>query len=480
MKVRTKLSLLVIAATLFAPAAYGADAAPDAQSADAVAAQGDTSPQGQQDLEEDEPFDDGLPPATQTDVNAVRDEVQVLRDQWQKGIDRTVVSTKRLLSISGSGQFRYDHVFDDTTSTSFKVNNLILGFKGSLKKDYEEGKNLDYSLGLSTSNTKKQVSITDALLSYQIFNSIDKEAPRLSITLGQQKKFFGLEATASEEFKPTISGAQFASKLSLDERDIGIVLAGDLFPSIDYGFNYRVPLVQYYLGAINGTGPNAEDNNNEKDLFARIVFNAPVNYSHPLRGLTLGGSGYFGRKIYTATIKNSYTVTSAATPAVTPAPIISGADTTISASGNKTRWGVDLSYVNTPVGFTFEYVQGHDLIPRDGKSKDKKPSTAGFDEATAEGITFTLFYNFGEQFVNSIKTQERWDDWYPLTYQPFYRFDRYTADINKKGTHTDIHTVGFNWFFAATTKLQINYNLKKDSPTDKKDNQLQAQFQFGF
>ncbi|WP_041972218.1 porin [Geobacter sp. OR-1] len=100
-----------------------------------------------------------------------------------------------------------------------------------------------------------------------------------------------------------------------------------------------------------------------------------------------------------------------------------------------------------------------------------------------EGYTFTLFYNFGDQFVNSIKTQERWDDYYPLTYQPFVRFDRWVPDTDARDVRTDIWTIGFNYFFAQTTKLQVNYNITRDYRSDGgvyNNDAFLAQFQFGF
>jgi hypothetical protein len=493
MKFRMNLSWYIVGLLLLAPAANAEDKTPEADSARQEVA----APAQGQILEKDEPFDDGgSPPVTQSELQGVRNEVQVLRDQWQRGIDRTVVSTKRYLSISGTGQLKYtgpNPFLDDSPSgvKAFSIPFFGLNFKGNLRKDYEEGKNLDYTLGIQTTGASS-ISITEANLTYQIFNSLDKEGPRLSITGGQQKKYFGNEATATEEFKPTIAGAQFASKLSLDSRDIGFVLAGDLLPSNDYGTGYRVPLVQYWLGAINGSGPNTAEINNEKDLFARLQFNAPVDYNHPLRGLSFGLSGYKGWQNYTATNTTTNTVTvnanAGAEPPVAGTPITASTNTaTISRKGDKERWGVDLAYVNTPVGFTLEYVRGRDLASTNGTiaKKDGVTKTVpyAFKAVDEEGYTFTVFYNFGEQFVNSIKTQDSWNDYYPLTYQPFVRFDRWIPDSSSQGDRTDIWTVGFNWFFAETTKFQVNYNITRDYKLGqpvKNSDAILAQFQFGF
>lgn len=505
MKVRTNLSVLVIATALLAPAAYGEDAAPGTASTEqnvtAVTSGDDAVPQDQLQIpEKDEAFDVGLPPATQTDIAGVRDEIQLLRDQWQKGIDRTVVSTKRLLTISGTGQLRYvkpNPFLDDNPAgvEAFSTPSFGLSFTGNLYRDYVEGKDLNYSLGFQTTD-KNAISITNANLTYNLLNTLDKETARLSITGGQQKKFFGIEATASEEFKPTVAGAQFAKNLGLDARDIGFVLAGDFLPENDFGYNYRVPTVQYYLGFINGTGANAAENNNSKDVFVRLQLNAPVDYSHILRGLSFGVSGLKGRTTYSVTNTTNTTLTfpqtgttpNSSTAAGTTITTATKTDT-ITRNGDKERWGVDLAYVNTPIGFTLEYVHGTDLISTNGTVTKKTNGVTtvnkpySFKKTDQEGYTFTLFYSFGDQFVNSIKTQERWDDYYPLTYQPFIRFDRWVPDTDSRSVRTDIWTVGFNWFFAATTKLQVNYNVTRDYKSDGgeyNNDAFLAQFQFGF
>jgi hypothetical protein len=490
MKVRTNLSLILITAALLTPAAYAEEVAPDAVATEQNAGAGDQL----QITEKDEAFDVGLPPATQTDIQGVREEIQLLRDQWQKGIDRTVVSTKRLLTITGTGTLKYNKpnlFFDDNPSgvEAFSTPSFILNFSGNLYKDYVQGKDLNYALGLSTTD-KGAISITNANLTYNILNTLNKEGNYLSITGGQQKKFFGIEATASEEFKPTVSGAQFASKLGLDARDIGFVLAGDVLPENDFAYSYRVPAVQYYLGFINGTGANAAENNNSKDVFARLQFNAPVNYDHILRGLSLGASFLYGRTSYTATnaTTNTSTFDTNTTPPIKTTVTTSTKTDTITQGFDKKRWGVDLAYVNTPIGFTLEYAHGTDLIPTNGTVTTKNGATTktvpyGFKKTDQEGYTFTLFYSFGDQFVNSIKTQERWDDYYPLTYQPFVRFDRWVPDTDTRKIRTDIWTIGFNYFFAQTTKFQLNYNITRDFNKDgvvSDNDAFLAQFQFGF
>lgn len=395
---------------------------------------------------------------TQTDLQGVRAELETLREQWTRTLDKNTAQTSRPLTVGGIAQVRYTASENKKVNNSFDIAALILNFRGNLRKDYEEGRNVDYLFSFispSGANANGSADYTvrplDAYISYYVLPSLDFEKPLLSVTLGQQKKPFGLEALASEEKKPTIKSAQSAGSLGLDPRDIGLVVKGDLFPFYDAGFRYRVPLVEYSLGLLNGSGPNGTDDNGHKDFSARVVINAPVDYNSIFRGLSLGGSYYGGRKN------------------VAPG-------TAVTRQGAKTRYGVDLAYVNTPVGFTAEYVRGEDGALLSGTT----PDNAVFGLIKSEGYTITVFYNFGQQFLRGFKSQDRYDDWYPLTFQPFVRFDRFDPDLDKSGNRTDITTLGFNWFFAETTKLQLNYNIKKQQGLTVANNEFLAQFQFGF
>jgi phosphate-selective porin len=422
-------------------------------------------------------------PVTVTDLNGLRTELETLRDQFQNNFDKNTATTTRSLKLSGTAITKFAGSDDPATKSGFSVPSISLKFTGSLLKDYTDGKNVDYVFGVNTGGTDLTLRAQDAYLSYSILPSNDVTKPYLYILVGQQKKIFGLEATASEEYKPTINVAQFTKSLSLDARDIGVVLTGDLFPHLDYGFNkYRVAAINYSLGVVNGSGLNVADENDNKDIFARIAFNAPVDYNDFLRGLTFGVSGYWGIK--TATATSTATTVKNAAPTTGTAPIAittKTTTTTLTQKGDKNRFGADLSYVNTPIGFTLEYVRGEDLLLSGQTIVNGVATTPSASKTIkSEGYTATVFYNFGEQFQKSYKDQTRIDDWYPVTYQPFLRFDRYDPNLDVAGDATDIWTVGFNWFFAATTKLQLNWNIKTGESTTPAVNEYLAQFQYGF
>jgi hypothetical protein len=409
-------------------------------------------PFGSEDLTANETSEAGES-VSQADLSGVRAEIATLRDQLTQRLDKNIANSKRSLSISGSTQTRYT-VSTNPYKSGFLFNSAILSLKGYLRRDYEQGKSFSYTLGLG-SNSSYNIQPTDAFLQYSIGQSLDIGQPYLYVNIGQQKKNFGLEATTTEDKQPAINTAQFASKLNLSQRDIGIRLYGDLFPVVDLGYNYRIPLLEYSLAVYNGSGPNTADTNRSKDIEGRIVLNAPAGYYSPWRGLALGGSVYKGKQdLYKGTTF-----------------ITDGA-----GQADKIRYGADLSYVSAPLGFTAEYVVGKDEKALSGTTL----ANAAKSTTESRGYTVTFFYEWGEQFYKNSRSQSRNDDWWPTTFQPFVRYDHWDPNTAVAKNESNITTLGFNFFFAETTKFQLNYSISDDKAVNLKQNTFAAQFQFGF
>ncbi len=404
---------------------------------------------------------EGDKPITKKEFDALNAEVAILRDQTARQLDRTIANSQRSLKISGTLQNRYTAVTSSNipqVSNGFTVNAAILSLTGALKKDYEEGRNLTYVLSTLGSAPTYNVQPLDVYLQYSILQTLDPEQATLNVQFGQNKKPFGLEPQVGEDKTPAANVATFAGGggLNLAARDIGITFRGDLLPFYDGGFNYRVPLIEYALGLYNGSGPNASDTNKSKDVVARINFNAPVDWNSDFRGLTIGSSFYTGKK--DLTLANGTAITGG------------------TGGASKVRYGQDISYVASPIGFTAEYAVGRDENALSGTSL----SNAVKATTESRGYTVTLFYQWGEQFVKAYRNQDRIDDWWPKTYQPFIRFDRWDPNTALSNNESTIVTYGFNFFFAETTKLQLNYIVSDIKSTNTKQNQFVAQFQYGF
>jgi hypothetical protein len=345
-----------------------------------------------------------------------------------------------------------------------------LNFRGSLKKDYDDWRNLDYVLSVGGGNPGAPVFL-DAYLNYNILPANQADAARLAVSFGQQTKPFGLEASALEDKKPVINQAQFVAATSFVQRDVGIVFKGDLFPSNDFGYGYRVPLLEYTAGVVNGnnfnqasgvyTGNSHPTTGKDKfDTLGRIVINpiawdissGQINYNDILRGFSIGASEYTGSSQLGFDTDDNKIVT-----------------------GIKNRKGFDVSYVRNPIGFTYETIT----------AEDETGAWANSVKTKKAGNTLTVFLEFGEQFVNGYRAQSRTDDWWPLTWQPFVRFDNWNANTNYGDDNDDnkkeIKTIGLNIFFAETTKFQINHNITNQKSTETKNAaETIVQFQYGF
>jgi hypothetical protein len=422
------------------------------------------------------PADDGASPpayASKEDIDGLRADLENYKYQQQRDHDTAQALTTRNTTINGTIQTRFTADKPGVTggsttpaqprNTGFSVPLALLAFNGSLYKDYKEGRNLDYRLQFgyapgSPANANAQFNLQDAYLRYSpVPTGGDLEIPVLNFTLGQQLLPFGLEVQTDESLRPTINQAQFATATGLTFRQIGLIARGDLAPTVDYTSNYRAPLFEYALGVVNGSGPNVQDNNNNKAVIARVASTLPFDYASPLRELKFGASYYNGG----LSLQN-------------------GANT-INPKGYDHIYGFDVYYNHLPFGATFEYVRA-----------ENKDNIGGTGTRGAKGLsrTATVFYTWGEQFLNSSKTQAKYDDWWPKSYQVFGRWDQWTPDTrlpDSSNGKTTISTVGLNVFFAQTTKFQLNFNRYHyanpvvSNPTNKHDiNELLAQFQFGF
>jgi len=356
--------------------------------------------------------------------------------------------------------------------TSFDVPTALLNFNGNLYKDYEDGRNLSYSLSFGVSqqtNTNNSfLNLLNGSITYSVLPTTSPEYPILTITAGQQLLPFGLEVPASEELKPVIRNAQFTTKLNLARRDVGAIIRGDIGINVDYGYNYRQALIPYAIGVVNGSGPNTLDENDNKDIIARVAFTLPSDYNSWLRQVTLGGTAYIGKQ-------NLYTPDAART---------------LQGKGVKNRFGGDIYYNHWPFGLTYEYIRA-----QDAQTPGPTPQAPNRKEVWSEAHTATFFLSFGEQFVAGFRNQGRYDDWWPKTYQPFLRFDRFNSNVDLKGDQAqrlDIYTVGLNIFFAETSKFQLNFNHSRNTVKDTRTpneriaiakqntNEVLAQVQFGF
>lgn len=410
---------------------------------------------------------------TRAELQGLQSDLENYKYQVQRDRDtKTALSTRQLL-INGVVQAKASYI-DEAQRTpptgtntgmavqdrhfSFDLGAVQIGFIGNLYKDYEEGKNLDFNLRFGTSpqtgTNNSYLNLLDAQLTYHVLPTLSADTGRLSVTLGQQLLPFGQEVQATEDLKPTINNALFSLPglgYGLALREVGLIVRGDALPTVDYGYNYRSPMISYAFGLVNGNGANKSDDNDDKNFIGRLRYTLPAEYNSWLRELSFGLSWYQGKS-------NLFE--------------IDGTSAAFAGKGDVLRKGFDIYYNHHPFGVTYEYVQGED--------DTYISQTAQTYKRESESHTGTLFWNFGEQFVKGFRNQGRYDDWWPKSYQAFYRYDTIDRDKNLVDQTVDIHSLGLNAFFAETTKFQINLNHVNNDITNKSYNELVAQFQYGF
>lgn len=416
--------------------------------------------------------DDDQSFVTRAELQGLQSDLENYKYQVQRDRDtKTALSTRQLL-INGVVQAKASYI-DEAQHTpptgtntgmavqdrhsSFDLGAVQIGFIGNLYKDYEEGKNLDFNLRFGTSpqtgTNNSYLNLLDAQLTYHVLPTLSADTGRLSVTLGQQLLPFGQEVQATEDLKPTINNALFSLPglgYGLALREVGLIVRGDALPTVDYGYNYRSPMISYAFGLVNGNGANKSDDNDDKNFIGRLRYTLPAEYNSWLRELSFGLSWYQGKS-------NLFE--------------IDGTSEAFAGKGDVLRKGFDIYYNHHPFGVTYEYVQGED--------DTYISQTAQTYKRESESHTGTLFWNFGEQFVKDFRNQGRYDDWWPKSYQAFYRYDTIDRDKNLADQTVDIHSLGLNAFFAETTKFQINLN-HVNNITNKSYNELVAQFQYGF
>jgi len=413
--------------------------------------------------------------ATQSELAGFRSDLENYKYDQSRQYERTSVKSTRDTTLYGTVQVRAQTQSRDTSAgnpapvtprrNTFDIPTALFGVRGNLYRDYKEGKNLDYQLSFSygkrvgAAGSASDLNLADAFLRYN-FTSTNggPEVPRLNVTLGQQLIPFGLDPQSPEDLRPTINVATGLAQLGLFNRQTGLIVRGDVKPFVDYSSNYRAPLFEYALGVVNGNGTNKVDDNDKKDYIGRVAFTLPVDYASWFRELKFGASYLKGSK-----------------------NVIAGSNV-LDGNGRNDRMGFDIYYNHAPFGVTYEYVKG---------LSDYATATGSTSEVKSEGHTATLFYTFGDQFYNSVKSVAKFDDFWPKSIQSFYRYDSYNpnkgADVIGIAGHglgkVDIHTLGLNFFFAQTTKFQLGLNrwsYDHETAAQKDFSEVQAQFQYTF
>jgi len=276
----------------------------------------------------------------------------------------------------------------------------------------------NFSYRLQVDFAPPTVRALDAYASYTFW-------PYLKVTVGQQKVPLSYESLRTDYDIHSVSRSQAVEALTARSKDV-LATANSATPVNNNGRDIGV--------VASGGIPNNNTGINWVDYAVGVVDGEGINVSdpdkhkdigarvvvHPLKELQVGGSIYDGKATY-------------------------GVDR--STPKTRDRYGFDAAYEGKWLYAAAEYL-------------------AGTDSATKRGG----YYAMAEGF------------YIPKKASVLLKYDFYDPNKDKDADATTITSVALNYYFAAFTKVQLQYDFRheNDAETQKKNNLLSIQAQIYF
>jgi hypothetical protein len=369
---------------------------------------------------------------TQQEADSIRHESAARQRQSEATADSFPLRLGRSLSLSGYTQVVYqnfEHPVVGKITDGFTIKRARLDFQGHFATQFDYRVLVDF-VGQSGANGTAPTGgqlispfLVEAYITYKPFDWLNVKA-------GQMIVEFGPENTTQDRNLDLIERSQVVNALlarkgdaanglvdsigNQNGRDIGIQLNGSLF---------RLEgrhLIDYYVQLLNGAGINTLDNNQSKDVDARLVL-------HPLRFLSLGGSYYDGFDRFTGTPTKDQL---------------------------RTRWGLEADLELNALSVKGEYIHG-----QDGTGNLKTGAAATLHQGWYGQVGYFIL---------------------PRHLQGVFRYDWYDPNTAKTQVNSTYYDFGLNYFFNVWTKVQVYYSLRNQEGPTINNNMFEAQLQLAF
>lgn len=275
---------------------------------------------------------------TQQDADSLRKEYNTRERREQATADSFPLRLGRSLDLSGYTDVtytNYEHPSPGKYYDGFAIKRARLDFQGHFSSKFDYRLLFDF-VGQSGANGTastggQQISpfLVDAWITYKPFTWLQLKAGQLYVAFSQ-------ENTTQDRNLDMIERTQVVDALvarkgdaangladsigNQNGRDIGVQLFGNIGKLKDHY------LLDYYFQVLNGAGINTLDNNQSKDLDARLVF-------HPLKWINIGGSWYDGYDRFTSNLNKDQ---------------------------KRTRWGTEVALVQDRWSVKGEYIRGRE------------------------------------------------------------------------------------------------------------------------
>src|SRR6185437_7622910 len=275
---------------------------------------------------------------TQQEADSLRKEYNTRERREQATADSFPLRLGRSLDLSGYTDVSYsdyEHPSPGKYYDGFAIKRARLDFQGHFSSKFDYRLLFDF-VGQSGANGTAptgggQISpfLVDAWITYKPFSWLQLKA-------GQLYAAFSQENTTQDRNLDMIERSQVVNALvarkgdaanglvdslgNQNGRDIGVQLFGNIGKLKDHY------LLDYYFQVLNGAGINTLDNNQSKDIDARLVV-------HPLKWINIGGSYYDGYDRFTSSLNKDQL---------------------------RTRWGTEVGLVQDRWSVKGEYIRGQE------------------------------------------------------------------------------------------------------------------------
>ncbi|HET6254767.1 MAG TPA: porin [Puia sp.] len=369
---------------------------------------------------------------TEKEADSIRRESTARQRISEATADSFPLRLGRSLSLSGYSQVVYqnfEHPLAGKYADGFTIKRARLDFQGRFSSRFDYRVLVDF-VGQSGANGTaptggQQISpfLVEAYITYKPFTWLNVKAGQMIVEFSQenitQDRNLDL-IERSQVVNALVARKGDAANGLVDSlgnqngRDIGIQLNGSLV---------RIEgrhLIDYYVQLLDGAGINTLDNNQSKDIDARLVL-------HPLRFLSLGGSYYDGFDRFTgSTTKDQL----------------------------RTRWGVEANLEWTNLSIKGEYIHG-----QEGSANGKTGAVATKHEGWYGQVGYFIL---------------------PRHLQGVFRYDWYDPNAAKTQVNSSYYDFGLNYFFNVWTKVQVYYSVRNQEGPAINNNLFEAQLQLAF
>jgi len=308
--------------------------------------------------------------------------------------------------VSVIGYLQPQYEFHQTTTgntNSFTFNRARIGVTGNIPYDFSYYAMIDFS------RFKPDATyILDAFITYKRFSFA-------KVTLGQFKSPLSQEFNTPCHKLYTINRSKVVNELVNPDRDQGLMLWGSMASN----------KISYNLAVMNGYRRNFNDENSEKDLVGRVLF-------QPVDAIRFGGSF---RRGLTGTHSDNL----------------------------KTRLAGELQVNWKGFRLQAEYIYGKDTGSyTTGGGCDGTPIEIHDGPVERGGMYAMLMYMT------------------PWNLQPVLKYENYNSNLTLANNLENIITYGVNYFFNDWTRLQVNYVYRAEQSVEIPNDCVQLQLQIEF